>query len=1190
MRIKNTLMLLLCVVLILPFGTAYAQKRGNISVRGTVVDTQGAPVPGAMVYVQGSTTKGAMTDMDGKYSLADIPSDATLVASLLGYTEVTEKVGGRTTVDFILEDDTQILDEAVAIGYGNQRKVTLTGSVASTTGEELVKNSSVNLSQGLAGRMSGVIVNNRSGEPGRDDAVMYIRGRSTLGDNSPLIIIDGVQGRGDEFGRLTGDEIESVNVLKDASAAIYGARSANGVILVTTKRGKYNEAPNVTFSYDLGIQQPTRLVKLADAVLYTTAYNKSLAISGGAPVYNDTQVQHYIDQDDPISYPNTDWLNTIIKPASLQHKYGVSINGGSEKLAYFVQFNGQYQDGIYHKSATNYDQYNIRSNLDIQVTERLKLGFDINARQQHKNYSAFPSDSYGIFYIAMRMRPTGAAYYPNGYLRGGTNPAVLVQDLTGYDRSTINTLNTTFTANWDLGFITKGLSVNGHLAYDLVSNFKKNWQKNWNYWSYDEITELFEERSNSYWPTPVLHEYQTHTRNLAINANINYDRDFNGHHVTALAGFEQNSYRLDYMTAGINNYSSDILDELFAGSADKSWYAINGYARETARRSFFGRVGYDYKSKYLFQALVRFDGSENFPAAKRWGIFPGVSLGWRISEENFIKDNAPWLTNLKIRASYGEQGNDQISPFQYMTTYGYTSASSYKSMFDGKEANYIIPGAIPNPNVTWEVARTWNVGLDGNIKNGLFGWELEGFYTNRSNILCTRNASVPYYTGLTNSLPDENIGIVNNKGVELQMSHEYRVPSIDFRYRLHGNVMYARNTIVYMDETPWPAGHDYMKLEGMPMGSALYYSVGGINKTQEDLEKHPQMSGATLGDFWFNDLDNDGQITNLDRYRMDRTSVPQMVFGLSADFFWKNFDLSILLQGQALARYYYSPMMDPVSGNLDHYAATNAWTLDNTTSDYPRIGSTVSNGGVNRSDYYSRNAAFLRLKNVELGYTIPGRIFGERSGVRDIRLYLAGYNLLTFSELKYVDPETSDEGYQTYPQVRIYNFGVKVSFAAPKKKIAASKAAAVAAPTAAQVKEVIKEVEKIVEVEKVVEKVVEKKVEVPVHTLKGEYADDLFFVIGQSEIRPDEAFKLGRICQILADNPEARIVVTGYADSATGSSDTNLRLSEERAKVIAKMLSDAGIAGNRIECKAAGTDRDASATPSDNRVAVCIIK
>ena len=1024
------------LVFALPFGpNALAQSR--IRVQGTVTDTKGEAVIGAMVIVKG-TQNGAMTDTDGRYTLNSVPSNATLTVSLIGYEEQSAAVDGRSTVDFVLKDDNLVLEEAVAIGYGNQRKVTLTGSVASTTGDELVKNSSVNLSQGLAGRMSGVIVNNRSGEPGKDDAVMFIRGRSTLGDNSPLIIIDGVQGRGEEFGRLTGDEIESVTVLKDASAAIYGARSANGVILVTTKRGKYNEAPSVSFSYDLGLQSPTRMVKLADAVLYTTAYNAAQAITGGAPIYNDAQIQHYIDQDDPISYPNTDWLGEIIKPVSAQHKYGVSINGGSEKAAYFVQFNGQYQDGIYYQSATNYDQFNLRSNLDIQVTKSLKLGVDINARQQHKNYSAFPSDNYGIFYIAQRMRPTGAAYYPEGagasqglegrLLRGGTNPAVLVQDLTGYDRTTINTINTTFTATWDLGSLTPGLSVNGHLAYDLVSKFNKNWQQNWNYYSYDEITELFEERSNSYWPTPVLHEYQTHTHNTAINANINYDRDFSGHHVTALAGFEQNAYRLDYFNAGINSYASDILDEFFAGTADKSWYAINGYARETARRSFFGRVGYDFKSKYLFQALIRFDGSENFPADKRWGIFPGVSVGWRLSEEPFMKNGAPWLTNLKIRASYGEQGNDQIDPFQYMTTYGYTSAYSYKTMFDGKEVNFIIPGTIPNPNVTWEVARTWNVGIDGNINNGLFGWELEAFYTKRSNILCTRNASIPYYTGLTNNLPDENIGIVNNKGIELQLSHENRLLAGDLRYRVNGNFMYARNTIEYMDEAPWPENHDYMKLEGMPMGSQLYYKVGGINKTDEDLANHKQMSGATKGDFWFVDLDGDGEITSLDRYRMGYTAVPQIVFGLSLDAFWKNIDFSLLLQGQALARYYYSPAMDPVSGNLDYFAAANAWRLDNTDSDYPRIGSTVSNGGVNRSDYYSRNAAFVRLKNVELGYTLPVSGLSYKLGIRSLRFYVAGYNLLTFSELKFVDPETSDESYQTYPQMRIVNTGVKLTF------------------------------------------------------------------------------------------------------------------------------------------------------------------
>ena len=1015
---------------------AFASGAQTRKVSGTVTSTKGEPLIGAGVLIKG-TTSGTVTDNDGAYQLA-VPSNATLVYSCIGYKTLEVQPGTRSTLDIILEDDIDLIDEVVVVGYGTQSKLTLTGSVTSTSGTELVKNSSVNLSQGLAGRLSGVIVNNRSGEPGRDDAVMFIRGRSTLRNNAPLIIIDGVEGREDEFSRLTGDEIESINVLKDASAAIYGARSANGVILVTTKRGKFKEAPKVNFSYDLGLQSPTRLVKLADAVLYTTTYNKSLAITGAAPVYSDTQIQHYINQDDPINYPNTDWFAEIIKPVSAQHKYGVSINGGSERAAYFVEFNGQYQDGIYYKSATNYNQNNLRSNLDIQVTDFLKLGVDVNARQQHKNYSAFPSDNYGIFYIAQRMRPTGAAYFPDGagasqgyegkLLRGGTNPAVLVQDLTGYDRTTINTINTTFTANLDLSALTKGLSVNGYLAYDLVSTFNKNWQKNWNYYSYDEITELFEERSNSYWPTPVLHEYQTHTTNTAFNVNVNYDRDFGGHHVTALFGFEQSAYRLDYFKAGINSFASDILDEFFAGSADKSWYAINGYARERARRSLFSRIGYDYNSKYMAQFIIRYDGSENFPAGKRWGIFPGASIGWRISEEPFIKDNVDWLTNLKIRASYGEQGNDQIDPFQYMTTYSYTSAYSYKTMFDNKEVNFIIPGVIPNLNVTWEVGRTWNVGIDGNIFNGLLGWELEAFTTKRNNILCTRNASVPYYTGLTNSLPDENIGIVSNRGIELQLSHENKLYGGELLYHVTANFLYARNRIEYMDEAPWPEGHDYMKLEGMPMGSALYYKVGGINKTEEDLTSHLQMGGATLGDFWFEDLDGDNKITNLDRYRMPRTTVPQIVFGINGDLTWKNFDFSILLQGQALARYYYSPAMDPVSGNLDWFAATYGWNKENTDSDYPRIGSTVSNGGVNRSDFYSRNAAFLRLKNVEIGYTLPVKKWAPKLGVQSLRFYIAGYNLLTLSELKFVDPETSDESYQTYPQMRIVNTGLKLSF------------------------------------------------------------------------------------------------------------------------------------------------------------------
>jgi len=386
-------------VIIMATAVATAQNR---SVSGTVTSVSGEPLVGVGVFVKG-TTNGTVTDIDGRFSISNVPVNASLVVSTIGYQSAEVNTGNLSSVSIKMEEDAMLLEETVVVGYGSQRKVTLTGSVATTSGDALVKNSTVNLSQGLAGRLSGVIVNNRSGEPGKDDATMFIRGRSTLGDNSPLIIIDGIPGRGDDFSRLTGEEIESVTVLKDASGAIYGSRSANGVILVTTKHGGYDETPNVTFTYDLGLQQPTRLVEMADAVLFTKAYNDELAITGASPYYNASQIQHYIDQDDPILYPNTNWFDEIIKPVSQQHKYGVSVNGGSKRVSYFVQFNGQYQDGIYYKSATNYNQYNVRSNITVKVTKGLSVGVNLNFRQQHRNYSAFPSDSYGIFYIASRI-------------------------------------------------------------------------------------------------------------------------------------------------------------------------------------------------------------------------------------------------------------------------------------------------------------------------------------------------------------------------------------------------------------------------------------------------------------------------------------------------------------------------------------------------------------------------------------------------------------------------------------------------------------------------------------------------------------------------------------------------------------------------------------------------------------------
>ena len=363
-----------------------------------------------------------------------------------------------------------------------------------------------------------------------------------------------------------------------------------------------------------------------------------------------------------------------------------------------------------------------------------------------------------------------------------------------------------------------------------------------------------------------------------------------------------------------------------------------------------------------------------------------------------------------------------------MTTYSFSTSTIYQDLFDGKEVSYVIPGAIPNENVTWEVANTYNVGIDGNIFNGLLGWELEGFYTHRKNILCTKQASVPFFTGMTGTLPDENIGEVSNKGIELQLFHDNRYG--DFIYHVQGNFMWAKNTILFMDETPYEEGHEYMNKTGHPMGASLVYQTIGINKSEEDLQKYTQIKGAGLGDFIYKDIDNNGVIDDYDKLRTDLTTVPQIVFGLSASATWKNFDFSMLLQGQALARCYYAPYSDPLSNNVNKDAAERAWTLDNPTSDYPRLGSTVSNGGVYRVSFYHRDASFLRLKNIELGYTIPQKVFGSlRIPVKGLRLYIGGYNLLTISSLTEIDPETSDgAGSSSYPQMRIYNAGAKLTF------------------------------------------------------------------------------------------------------------------------------------------------------------------
>ena len=1011
-----------------------APRQQIFTARGIILDANNEPVIGANIRLKRDQSIGTVADVDGNFSINGVAANDVLIISSVGFETREYVVRNEQFIQIILHEMTASLEELVVVGYGTQKKLALTGSVISTSGESIQKSASVDVSQSLAGRMPGVIVNNRSGEPGSEATTIFIRGRSTLeksglNTNAPLIVIDGVPGR-ESLSYLNPNDIENITILKDASAAIYGNRSANGVILVTTKRGKRSEKPNIVFSYDLGIQQPTRLLNMVDAPTFATLYNEWSVKNGTTPRYRDDEIQKFMDGSDPIQYPNTDWFDAIIKPASFQHKYNVTFSGGTNTVAYFLSVGAVTQDGIYRESATSYDQLNLRSNIDINVTSNFKVGIDVSGRIQKKHYSAFPSDSYGIFYRTRDRVPTAPVYYPEDRLAGAGNPLALVSERTGYDRTRLQRVNTTLTAEWNLDRLLQGLSLRGHVAYDNANSFRKIWKTPYTYWSYVPATAgveaFFEERVSSDPPTPQLRENYSPSRALTLNVMANYERSFNDtHNLGVMIGMERSSSRNDILEAAIESYSTDALDELFAGNQDKTYFDVDGKAAETARLGYIGRITYDYKAKYLLQLLGRIDGSENFPkGSNRWGFFPGVSVGWRISEEGFMRDNLPAVDNLKIKASYGEQGNDRIAAFQYLTLYQY----GRQQVMGGTAVQGIYPSVFPNPNVTWEVAKTWNIGVEGQLWSGLLGFEAEVFKTRRSNILTQRNASVPDFTGLTGSLPDENIGIVENKGFEVQLTHAHSIG--DWAWNVSGNFLFARNEVVYIDEAPWGEGYDYLKAEGHPLGSQLLYEAIGINKTEDDLLKYPQFPGAKLGDLIFKRNDpnpsDPNVITSMDRTRVDLNTVPEIVFGLSVDARWKFLDLTMLFQGQTRAKYIITPRIHPNEGNIMQDIADGRWTPENPTADKPGIGGTP-NGSI--STYWHRDASFFRLKNMEIGFTMPKRwLMPETTKLEGLRVYVGGYNLLTFDKLKIVDPETNSSENQNYPQLRIFNVGLKLTF------------------------------------------------------------------------------------------------------------------------------------------------------------------
>ena len=994
------------------------QQPQNIS--GKVTDSSGTPLPGVTVVVKG-TTHGIITDADGNYSLPDVPGDAMLVFSFVGMKTREIAVAGKITIDVVMQEETVGIEEVVAIGYGTQSKLTVTGSVATTKGEEILKNQSPNVVNSITGHLAGVIINDRTGEPGRDDPTIYIRGRSTTGDTDPLIIIDGIARDG--LGRINPNDIESISVLKDASAAIYGARAANGVILVTTKQGKEGK-PTFDFSYNQGFSQPTRNPDMADSYTFAKIYNEiEISEGSGSAKYSEDELQKYKDGTDP-DYPNTDWYDFITKTLTPQHRTNLSVTGGSENIKYYLSVGELHQDGQFNYGTRDFKQYNFRSNVQVKVTDYLKVGLDIAGRYEKKHYPyQKASNLYSHIFL---YHPTWTAYWPGTKylqpLRDNENIINWVSDNAGTNNQKYKCIETTLNFNLDIPWI-KGLSIQGSANYDAGYEFDKIFRLPTYVYYYDEDTDTYSEaRAGSGVDLAQLTETFEQTSTLTLNSKITFSRSFGKHNTSFMIGYEQMKYHYDYLYGYRSDFVSTAISELSAGSSNKDNQANDGTSSETARQNYFGRATYDYDRKYMAQLIFRYDGSSNFASNKRWGFFPGISLGWRVSEEAFMS-NLNFINNLKIRCSYGEMGNDKVDAFQYFTLYGYDS----NYVIGNSDVIGLVQSNVPNADITWETAKTTNMGFESTLWNGFLGIELDIFKTRRSDILTTRNVVVPDYTGL--SLPDENIGIVENKGFEMQLSHSNNFHEL--KYSFNGNFSFTRNKVIYADEEP--ASEKYQEATGRPIGSALYYQAIGIFSSQEDVDSQPHMSGAQPGDIIYKDMNDDGDINSYDMVRNNQTTIPEIVYSLSTNFAYKGFDLSILLQGQENANMNFTTyfrVLSPYSlGNFSKWRANNHWSTDNTNATMPRAHMDLWNNNSNyNSTQWLINAGFLRLKNVEIGYNLSTEAC-NKLGIGKLRFYIGGTNLMIlYDHMKDIgiDPETT--AYWYYPQQRTFNVGLNLTF------------------------------------------------------------------------------------------------------------------------------------------------------------------
>ena len=999
------------------------------TVSGVVKDDTGEPVIGAGVLVKG-TTLGTITDIDGHFSFRADDLNGVLVVSFVGMETQEIPMKGKGTFDIVLKSSNTLLEEVQVVAYGAQKKVTLTGSISSVNTDELLKVPTASIGNMLSGVLSGVSSIQSSGQPGGDDPDVFIRGISTLNtmNAKPLYLVDGVER---SFFQIDPNEVENITILKDASStAVFGVRGANGVIIVTTKRGKEGKAKiNASFSY--GIQTPTRMPEFVNSYDYATFLNEAYTNDGKDPKFTPEAVEAFRTHSNPIIYPDTDWMELLFKSSAPQTQGNVNISGGTERVRYFISMGMLDQKGFFKNHDTRYDanfnfnRYNYRANLDIDFTKTTLVAINMGGRVEKRNFPRSGDDINQLFRRIYWATPfSGPGIVDGKWIKGNSQylPVGLSDGLgniygRGYGSKTTNVVNLDLALTQKLDFVTKGLQFKIKVAYNSGYDHTKERAtsiESYQPWYRKDVTWMEHPAGSD--PNEVVYiqdgeaglisyaESFGKSRDWYAEASFDWKRDFGLHHLSALALYNQSkTYYPDSDYPGIPR----------------------GYV------GLVGRVTDDYDNKYLIEGNVGYNGSENFAPGNRYGFFPAVSGGWVLTQEEFLKDN-PVVNFLKIRASYGIVGNDRYHPYGtgFMDRFLYLPNSYFiGSGYQFGTGTSWSPGAYEksfgNSGLSWEKSAKQNYGIDFSLFNQKLSGSIDYFYEKRTDILAKASTD-PIIHAM--SLPVLNLGIVSNKGVELNLKWNHKINS--FRYWTNLNVSYAKNKIVYQDEVP--SEYTYTLKTGHPVGQPFGLKVRGFYyEGMEDVADHSYV--LKEGDVVYEDLNHDGKIDDNDKTAIGYPSYPLLNAGLTLGFEYKGFDFSMLWVGatktsRVLEETFRKPLGETYDRSLMSHQFTDRWTPETAaTAKLPRATIDGVKNNYRDSELWVKDASYLRLKNIEIGYNfrLP---FMPKIGMEKMRVFMTGYNLLTFDKLKISDPESMSSGVPQYPVMRVINFGLNVSF------------------------------------------------------------------------------------------------------------------------------------------------------------------